>query len=102
MAVLSRIVVLYNTDYDAELKVASDVSAVEDSARAIATALRDAGYQVELVGLHGLEVFDVLAKLRADTPDLVFNLCESMNGVPTNEPTFAGLLDLFGIPYTGA
>ena len=36
---LSRIVVLYNTDYDAELKVASDVSAVEDSAKAIAGAL---------------------------------------------------------------
>lgn len=99
---LARIVVLYNTDYDAELKVASDVGAVEASARAIAEALRVSGYHVELVGLHGLEVFDVLAKLRADAPDLVFNLCESMNGVPANEPTFAGLLDLFGIRYTGA
>src|SRR6185369_8674479 len=35
-------------------------------------------------------------------PDLLFNLCESMDGDPTNEPTFAGLLDLFRIPYTGA
>src|SRR6185369_16995661 len=35
-------------------------------------------------------------------PDLLFNLCESMDGDPTNEPTFAGLLDLFKIPYTGA
>src|SRR5690606_4324123 len=34
--------------------------------------------------------------------DLLFNLCESMDGDPTNEPTFAGLLDLFDIPYTGA
>ncbi len=102
MARLTRIVVLYNTDYDAELKVASDVSAVEDSAEAIAGALRDAGYTVTLVGLHGLEVFEVLTALRAEAPDLVFNLCESMNGVPANEPTFAGLLDLFGIPYTGA
>ena len=34
-------------------------------------------------------------------PDLVFNLCESMAGDPRNEPTFAGLLDLFEIPYTG-
>ena len=102
MARLSRIVVLYNTDYDAELKVASDVSAVEDSAKAIAQALRDAGYQVALAGLHGLEVFEVLTQLRADAPELVFNLCESMNGVPANEPTFAGLLDLFGIAYTGA
>jgi D-alanine-D-alanine ligase len=44
----------------------------------------------------------VLAKVRVAQPDLVFNLCESMEGDSRNEPTFAGLLDLFGIPYTGA
>ncbi|MCX5745849.1 MAG: ATP-grasp domain-containing protein [Proteobacteria bacterium] len=104
MTALSRIVVLYNTDYDAELKLSSavDASAVEDSARAIARALEMAGFVVQVVGLHGMEVFEVLTRISADAPDLVFNLCESMNGVPTNEPTFAGLLDLFGIPYTGA
>jgi D-alanine-D-alanine ligase len=105
MRELRRIVVLYNTDYDAELKSSSalDVSAVEQSARAIATALDESKkYEVSIVGLHGMEVFEVLSKLRGDAPDLVFNLCESMNGIPTNEPTFAGLLDLFDIPYTGA
>ncbi len=44
----------------------------------------------------------MLARLGADKPDLLFNLCESMDGDPRNEPTFAGLLDLFKIPYTGA
>ena len=52
--------------------------------------------------MHGVEVYDVLAALRATKPDLLFNLCESMDGEPRNEPTFAGLLDLFEIPYTGA
>ena len=28
----------------------------------------------------------------------MFNLCESMDDDSRNEPTFAGLLDLFGIP----
>lgn len=104
MSRLSKIVVLYNTDYDAELKSSSalDVSAVEQSARAIAKALEDCKYDVTVVGLHGMEVFEVLGQVQAMAPDLVFNLCESMNGIPTNEPTFAGLLDLFGIPYTGA
>src|SRR5688572_8478249 len=97
----SRITVLYNTDYDAEVAEA-DASSVEDSARAIADALRAVGRTVELVGLQGREVFDVIARLRTNTPDLVFNLCESMAGDPRNECTFAGLLDLFGIPYTGA
>lgn len=98
-----RIVVLYNTDYDAELTTPEiDVGAVEVSARAIAAAAADAGHEIELVGLHGTEVFDVLRRIRDDAPDLVFNLCESMAGDPRNEPTFAGLLDLFQIPYTGA
>jgi D-alanine-D-alanine ligase len=99
----SRIIVLHNTDYDAELTGPGiDVSSVEISARAIATALKAAGYEVELVGLQGREVFDVLARMHETKPDLVFNLCESMAGDPRNEPTFAGLLDLFDIPYTGA
>jgi D-alanine-D-alanine ligase len=99
----SRIIVLHNTDYDAELTGPGiDVSSVEISARSIAAALKAAGFVVDLVGLQGREVFDVLAMMRETKPDLVFNLCESMAGDPRNEPTFAGLLDLFEIPYTGA
>ncbi|MBS1122849.1 MAG: D-alanine--D-alanine ligase [Deltaproteobacteria bacterium] len=98
-----RIIVLYNTDYDAELTGPGiDVSSVEISAREITAALQEAGYRTELIGMKGLDVFDVLSGLRASKPDLVFNLCESMAGDSRNEPTFVGLLDLFGIPYTGA
>jgi D-alanine-D-alanine ligase len=93
-------VVLYNTDYDGDEDV--DVSSVEASARAIAGALREGGTAVDLVGLHGAEVLAVIDRLRAAAPDLVFNLCESMAGDSRNEPTFAGLLDLYAIPYTGA
>jgi D-alanine-D-alanine ligase len=96
-----RIAVLYNTDYDAEA-CATDVISVETSARAVAAALSEGGFEVELLGLFGLEVFGVLERIRASAPDLVFNLCESMAGDPRNEPTFVGLLDLFAIPYTGA
>jgi len=101
MSRLQRITVLYNTDYAAEA-CATNVISVEASARAVAAALGDGGFQVELVGIYGLEVLAVLDRVRAAAPDLVFNLCESMAGDPRNEPTFVGLLDLFGIPYTGA
>jgi D-alanine-D-alanine ligase len=101
MSRLQRIIVLYNTDYDAEA-CATDVISVETSARAVAAALTDGGLQVELIGLYGLEVLAVIDRVRAAAPDLVFNLCESMAGDPRNEPTFVGLLDLFTIPYTGA
>ena len=99
---MSRVIVLYNTDYDEVTDPGVDASSVETSARAIKTALVASGFEAELVGLQGREVFDVLARLRSAKPDLVFNLCESMAGDPQNEPTFAGLLDLFEIPYTGA
>ena len=95
------IAVLYNTDYDAEV-CATDVISVEASARAVAAALTDGGFAVELIGLYGLEGLAVIDRIRASARDLVFNLCESMAGDPRNEPTFVGLLDLFGIPYTGA
>jgi D-alanine-D-alanine ligase len=97
---MERIFVLYNSDYDEEAD-AADVISVEESARAIADALREGGYAIELVGQKGLEVLDILAHIRTTKPDLVFNLCESMAGDSRHEPTFVGLLDLFGVPYTG-
>jgi D-alanine-D-alanine ligase len=99
-----RIVVLYNNDFGPDIVDGSgvDASSVELSARAILGALLEAGYAAELVGMQGLDVFEVVARIRAQRPDLVFNLCESMAGDPRNEPTFVGVLDLFGVPYTGA
>jgi D-alanine-D-alanine ligase len=96
-----RIAVLINSDYDAELGGA-DVSAVRLSAMAVADALRARGFEVELVSIEGPDLFEVFGRLRAAPPDLVFNLCESMSGDPRNEPIIPGLLDLFGLPYTGA
>jgi D-alanine-D-alanine ligase len=101
---MARIVVLYNTDYDAEQATLTgpDVTSVRDSAKAITRALAESGHTVELSGVHGIEVYSVLAEIRSQKYDLLFNLCESMDNNSLNEPTFAGLLDLFGIRYTGA
>jgi len=102
---MARIVVLYNTDYDAEQAANAnlpDATSVRGSAKAIASALMEAGHTVDLTGVHGVEVYDVLSRLAANRPDVLFNLCESMDSDPRNEPTFAGLLELFKIPYTGA
>jgi D-alanine-D-alanine ligase len=101
---MARIVVFYNTDYDAEQATLTgpDVTSVRDSAKAIAGALVETNHTVELMGVHGVEVYGALEKVRAWRPDVLFNLCESMDNNSLNEPTFAGLLDLFSIPYTGA
>lgn len=95
----STIVVLYNLEDEG---AAIDAASVADAATAIAGALTERGYRATTATIRGADVFEVLAQLRADRPDLVFNLCEAMAGDSRNEPTFVGLLDLFGIPYTGA
>jgi len=97
----SRILVLYNIDYDPAAG-AADVVSVAASAHAIVEALTLAGHHAEPVGLAGREVLAVLDRVRAAAPDLVWNLCESMAGDARHEPTFVGLLDLFEIPYTGS
>jgi D-alanine-D-alanine ligase len=100
---VAKVVVLYNTDYDAEqAKQTPDLTSVRESAKAIAGALHESGHVVELTGVHGVEVYSELDRIRRDKPDLLFNLCESMDNDSRNEPTFAGLLDLMGIHYTGA
>jgi D-alanine-D-alanine ligase len=98
---LQRIIVLYNIDYDAAAGAADAVS-VQASAQAIAQALGAGGVDTQLIGLGGHEVLTVLDRVRAANPDLVFNLCESLAGDARHEPTLVGLLDLFGIPYTGS
>ncbi len=101
----ARIVVLHNTDYDAELTAGTgvDVSAVRASAMAVVDALRIAGFEVELVGIEGArDLAAVMDAMRQRRPDVVFNLCESLGGDPRNEPIIPALFDLHRIPYTGA
>lgn len=101
---LRRIVVLINSDYDEELTAGTgaDVSAVRLSAMAVADALRTVGYEVALEGIEGPDILPVFARLASARPDVVFNLCESLGGDPRNEPTIPALLDVLGLPYTGA
>jgi D-alanine-D-alanine ligase len=45
----------------------------------------------------------LLAELQADPPEFVFNLCDTgFRNVPTQELHVAALLELLGIPYSGA
>jgi len=41
-------------------------------------------------------------RLRRARADLVFNLCEGIDGLGQYEPAVIGALDLLGVPYTGA
>ena len=43
-----------------------------------------------------------IERVRRHKPDLVFNLCEGLDGLGAFEPPVIGVLELLGIPYTGA
>ena len=99
-----RVTVLFNTDYDEELKAASpvDVSAVQEAAKAVRDAVADNKYETELIGIKGPDLPEIMGGLKKNKPDLVFNLCESLSGNTSNEPLIPAMLDLLEIPYTGA
>lgn len=63
------------------------------SGRACADALRRLGHDVTELDMGR----DVAARLAAAAPDLVFN---ALHGVPGEDGTVQGLLDLIGLPYT--
>ncbi|HET7585604.1 MAG TPA: hypothetical protein VFK13_11890 [Gemmatimonadaceae bacterium] len=43
-----------------------------------------------------------IERVRRAAPDLVFNLCEGIDGLAMLEPAVIGVLELLGIPYTGS
>jgi D-alanine-D-alanine ligase len=59
----------------------------------------------DLLGARLMPVRDVRAaldELRADRPEVVFNLCEGVAGKPEWEMHFGLALEMLGIPFTGA
>ncbi len=99
-----RVVVLYNCDYDEMLmqEEGVDVSAVRASALAIRDAVSACGYDTELIGVHGHDIMEIIAGIRASSPDLVFNVCESLEGDARNEIVVPAVLEMMHMPYTGA
>jgi len=69
--------------------------------RHVAHSLRALGHNVRVVGV-GDSVQDIVAALAQDTPDLVFNLVEQFRDDRRLDANVTALLELFGIPFTGA
>ena len=99
-----RIFVLHNNDYsslpdDPAFASRADVA---HAAVGVASALRRRGHTVEVAGVDHPGIDRLIARLSAEPPDLVFNLCESLRGDSRHEVVLPSLLDLLGIPYTGS
>src|SRR6187549_172161 len=63
------------------------------SGRGVADALKSRGHQVTEIDMDR----DVAARLTAAKPDVVFN---ALHGVPGEDGTVQGMMDLMGVPYT--
>lgn len=64
-------------------------------------ALISLGHEVVPFGIYNdIELF--LKLIKEEKPDLIFNLSEAFNGNRDFEPNLAALIQLLGIPFTGA
>lgn len=63
--------------------------------------LKRLGHEIETLAVFD-NVMDIVAKLGAFAPDVVFNLCESFRDDRAHEPNIPALLDLLKVRYTGA
>ncbi len=75
-----------------------DVISVIDNAREIQGCLKSRGYETTLVPIQ-LGEFGWLNRVRR--ADVVFNLCEGIDGNAKYEDYVVGALELANIPYTG-
>jgi len=64
-------------------------------------ALQANGYEVTLLGVHN-SLVPLFEEVSENRPDVIFNLVEVFDGKSSMEKNIAALLEMLGIPYTGA
>lgn len=78
----------------------SEVGVLEEK-EDIARALQALGYKTAIHNVDG-DISRFVKFLKEEEPDLVYNLCESVNHESINEMHAASIYELLGIPYTGS
>jgi D-alanine-D-alanine ligase len=68
--------------------------------RQVATALRANGHKTNILSVHS-DIDKLIAGLRENSPDLVFNLLEMFGQNLLGDVGVTGLLELMGLCYTG-
>src|SRR5829696_7722325 len=91
-----KVAILY--DAGSEEWSPQDVAAVVGNVHEVRDVLRRRGHEVELLPVR-LGDFRWLSRVRR--VDLVFNLCEGINGHARYEEMVVGTLELAGVPFTG-
>ncbi len=99
-----KVLVLFDTagtppadqDFTKELKTddwAAEAHVIE--------ALKKLSHEVRTIGVWD-EPGMIIDEIKANPPDIVFNLTEHFNAVSAYDRNVAGLLEMMGVPYTGS
>jgi D-alanine-D-alanine ligase len=99
-----KVLVLFDTagtppadqDFTKELKTddwAAEANVIE--------ALEKLGHEVRTIGVWD-EPGMIIDEIKANPPDVVYNLTEHFNAVSAYDRNVAGLLEMMGVPYTGS
>ena len=91
-----KVAILY--DGGSEEWSEADVAAVLANVHEVRRSLRRHGHAVTLVPVY---LHDLKWPSRLQRSDLVFNLCEGINGHARYEDWVLGALELTGVPFTG-
>jgi D-alanine-D-alanine ligase len=99
-----RVLVLFDTagtppenqDFTEDLK--TDDWAAEAH---VIDALKTLGHEVRTIGVWD-EPGMIIDEIKANPPDVVFNMTEHFNAVSAYDRNVAGLLEMMGVPYTGS
>jgi len=74
---------------------------VLDEMKSVQRALRESEHETKIVPV-ALDIYKLIDELKSDRPDIIFNLCESVDGDPTQEMNIASLFEILKVPYTGS
>jgi D-alanine-D-alanine ligase len=99
----ARVLVLFDTDGEppASQEYKKQVESTDEAEFDVARALISKGHQVRLFGFRD-NLDQLVAGLRAEPADVVFNLSERFRGQSALDYTVASVLEMLGLPFTGA
>jgi D-alanine-D-alanine ligase len=98
-----RVLVLFDTDGEppASQDYKKQIESTDEAEFDVARALIQKGHHVRMFGFRD-NPEQLIAGLRAEPADVVFNLAERFRGESALDYTVAAVLEMLGLPYTGA
>lgn len=99
----TRLLVLFDTDGEppASQDYKKQIESTDEAEFDIARSLIAKGHQVRMFGFRD-NLDQLVAGLRAEPADVIFNLAERFRGQSALDYTVAAVIEMLGLPYTGA